>query len=100
MNTQTPNFAPEVIASLEHLFYVYSPGEISHYIRKLLVCFVINEKDAPDYHDDLINTVDLLLDFLEVADYCGVNTDTDKAHLRKEELATTMKRLKSNLVIS
>jgi HEPN domain-containing protein len=83
MDTQNPNLAPRIMESLAHLFYVYSPAEISHYIRKLLVCFAINEKDVPEYHDDLVNTMDLLMDFLEVADDCGVHTDTNKAHLRK-----------------
>lgn len=81
MENESPNLHPAIISELEKLFYAYSPGQISYHIRKMLVSFVLHEKDVPGFYDDLVNNVDFLLDFLELADHIGVHTDTNRAHL-------------------
>ena len=81
MKSNSDHLHPAIVRELSKLFYAYSPGQISFHIRKMLVCFVLHEKDVPDYYDDLVNNIDFLLDFLEIADHIGVPTDTNKAHL-------------------
>ena len=85
MENESTNLHPLIISELAKLFYAYSPAQTSYHLRKMLVCYVLHEKDLPFYHDDLVNNIDFLLDFLEIADHLGVKTDTEKAHLRDFE---------------
>jgi|GEM_PF-3552890 len=81
MESESPDLHPAIVSELARLFYAYSPGQISYHLRKMLVCFVLHEKDVPGYYGDLVNNIDFLLDFLELADHLGVPTDTNRAHL-------------------